>query len=455
MNAERAPRPMRAALVFAPFLLMAALFSGADMVAVQRLSGIRAETDAIAGEMLTRIELISRMRRDMEQIRLLMDEHVLESQPAAVAARDAEIYEEIHRFRDDFVATAQPYEPLTWNTGEQEIWARVKALAMDLGSALDRVLGLSRTNRDAEARELLLGTSDKFDDALRGLLLLADSSRNAIKDSAARAGALQRSATGLLLVLSLAGVGLGVAAGVTTTRVVRRRQRLQLRYAEALVHMNRDLDAFAGSVAHDLRAPLTTATLATTRLAQQAPEQCKTTEILWRSLVRMQALIEDLLELSRMQAGAEVSFCDPSAIAAQVCEELAPHAREVEVALKMDVRPTTVRGREELVRQVLWNLVDNAIKYRRHDVRPWVAIEGKVVGAAYELSVRDNGMGMSADDMKRAFDPFYRAMRSKSEPGTGLGLSIVKRVIEAGGGSLSVTSELGVGSTFIVRMPFD
>jgi signal transduction histidine kinase len=454
MDCERAPRPMRAVLVFAPFLAMAALFGGAHLLALHWLSGIRSETDAIAGDMLTSIQLVSRMRRDMEQVRILAEAHVLQHEPAAMAVNDTEI----QRFRDDFVATAQAYEPLTWKSGaldEQKTWARVKALAVEVAPPLDSMLAQSSANRDAEARQAFMDMSGKFDEMLRGLLSLIDMSRVAVKDSATRVGALQRSAAGFLLALSFVGVGVCSAVGVATARLIWRRQRLQLRYVDALAHMNRDLDAFAGSVAHDLRAPLTAATLATTRLAQQAPEQSKTTEVLWRSLVRMQALIEDLLELSRMQAGAPVGFCNPGLVAIQVRDEVASHAREVEVALEVDVRPANVRYRGELLRQVVWNLVDNAIKYRRHDVRPWVTVQGQIVDGSYELSVSDNGIGMSANDVTRAFDPFYRALRARSEPGTGLGLSIVKRVVEAGGGSLSVTSEVGAGSKFVVRLPCD
>jgi signal transduction histidine kinase len=104
---------------------------------------------------------------------------------------------------------------------------------------------------------------------------------------------------------------------------------------------------------------------------------------------------------------------------------------------------------------VLWNLVDNAVKYRRTGVHSDVEVRGRVVDHGYELAVEDNGIGMSPEETKKAFDPFYRALRAKEEPGTGLGLSIVKRVVEASGGTLSVRSQLGSGSTFTVRLPSD
>jgi signal transduction histidine kinase len=102
---------------------------------------------------------------------------------------------------------------------------------------------------------------------------------------------------------------------------------------------------------------------------------------------------------------------------------------------------------------VVWNLADNAMKYRRTDVPPHVEISGRTYGRTYELAVRDNGIGISHEEAKMVFEPFFRASSGKSEPGTGLGLSIVKRAIEASGGKISVTSEPGSGSEFVARLP--
>jgi signal transduction histidine kinase len=108
---------------------------------------------------------------------------------------------------------------------------------------------------------------------------------------------------------------------------------------------------------------------------------------------------------------------------------------------------------EGLLRQVVWNLTDNAMKYRRGGVTLRIEISGRSLDHRYDLSVRDNGVGLSPDETARVFDPFYRGAGSKGEPGTGLGLSIVKRAVEASGGTVWVTSEPGNGSTFVARLP--
>jgi signal transduction histidine kinase len=121
--------------------------------------------------------------------------------------------------------------------------------------------------------------------------------------------------------------------------------------------------------------------------------------------------------------------------------------------LLVDVEPARVRCSEGLLRQVLWNLGENAVKYRRHSVTPRIELVGRGAGATYQFRVSDNGAGMSAEDARRAFEPFYRGAQTGEAPGTGLGLAIVKRVIQAAGGALTVDSKPGQGSTFRFTLP--
>src|SRR5262245_14871530 len=98
--------------------------------------------------------------------------------------------------------------------------------------------------------------------------------------------------------------------------------------------------------------------------------------------------------------------------------------------MRVEVVPAKIRGSEGLLGQALWNLVENAVKYRRPDLAVRVEVTGWVQREFYELRVKDNGIGMTPDETTRAFDPLYRARRLGQVSGTGLGLSIVKRVIE-------------------------
>jgi signal transduction histidine kinase len=118
-----------------------------------------------------------------------------------------------------------------------------------------------------------------------------------------------------------------------------------------------------------------------------------------------------------------------------------------------EVQHAHVRCGESQLRQVVYNLADNALKYCRAEVRPEVEILGKALGDRYEIVVRDNGMGMSPAEATQVFDPFFRAERTRARPGTGLGLSIVKRMIEAHGGTVSLDTALGRGTTFCASLP--
>ncbi|MCU1276899.1 MAG: integral rane sensor signal transduction histidine kinase, partial [bacterium] len=146
------------------------------------------------------------------------------------------------------------------------------------------------------------------------------------------------------------------------------------------------------------------------------------------------------------------AVCDPATAAAAVREEQAGRVAAAQATLRVDVEPALVRAGEGLLIDVLSNLADNATKYARPEVAPEIEIVGRVCDRIYELSVADNGMGMSPDEARQAFTPFYRAMRASNTPGTGLGLSIVKRVAEANGGSVTLRSTLGRGTTLVLRL---
>ncbi len=206
-------------------------------------------------------------------------------------------------------------------------------------------------------------------------------------------------------------------------------------------------------MAHDLRGPLTTINLASARLERRLPEETLASERLRRAVELMEALIEDLLGLSRIGADEKLGSCDPSTVAEQVRADLAARIESEGATLRLDVAHGQARGSEGLLRQALSNLVENAVKYRRPEVTPEVEVVGRPGGSDYTLRVSDNGLGMSPDEAARAFEPFYRAKRVPTTPGTGLGLSIVKRVVEASGGSILVQSQLGRGTTFVVTLP--
>jgi signal transduction histidine kinase len=168
----------------------------------------------------------------------------------------------------------------------------------------------------------------------------------------------------------------------------------------------------------------------------------------------MDVLIKDLLALSRIDAEAMTTqTCDPHDVASSVVDDLRARIDENHGTLVLDVAAGIVRCSEALLRQALWNLVDNAVKYRKKDVPPKIEIHGTASDTTYTLAIADNGIGLSPEDAQHVFEPFFRASGVKQEtPGTGLGLSIVKRVVEASGGSVSVAPRAEAGTAFTLQL---
>jgi len=226
----------------------------------------------------------------------------------------------------------------------------------------------------------------------------------------------------------------------------------ELREANSnLEERNRELDAFAGRVAHDLRGPLTTISLAVAAPDRVSEENVNA--VFRRAVKRMETIIQDLLTLSRIGAQTLAGTSEASAAAASVEAELRPKVEALGGVLLVEAGSGTVPCSEGLLRQVLWNLGENSVKYRRPGVRLSIEIRGRALLHIYEFSVSDNGVGMSTSVAQHAFDPFFRGEQQQATPGTGLGLSIVKRAVEASGGSVSIDSVVGVGTTFKVRLP--
>ena len=124
-----------------------------------------------------------------------------------------------------------------------------------------------------------------------------------------------------------------------------------------------------------------------------------------------------------------------------------------QIVQDLDGLPRSVWGDHEQVRQILVNLLANAIKYSPRGGR--IEVTGRTAGAAAVISIRDEGLGIAAQDRDKIFRPFYRAANTTGIAGTGLGLSLVQKVIEQHGGAIAVASEEGEGSTFTVSLPID
>nr|MDT0660328.1 ATP-binding protein [Micromonospora sp. DSM 115978] len=173
--------------------------------------------------------------------------------------------------------------------------------------------------------------------------------------------------------------------------------------------------------------------------------------------VRLGRLVNELLELTRLQGAEPLPAPEPVAVDWVIAEVVdrtrtAAAARQVAILVEGE-RGLTVYGSDTQVATAVTNLVDNAIAYSAEETRVTVLV--RLDGDHVEIAVTDQGIGIAPNDMDRIFERFYRAdqARSRSTGGTGLGLAIVKHIATNHGGRVVVTSTLGGGSTFTLRLP--
>jgi len=214
---------------------------------------------------------------------------------------------------------------------------------------------------------------------------------------------------------------------------------------------------FTSDAAHELRTPVTVM-LTQTQLSlgrERSPaEYRQTLETCQRAAQRMRRLIESLLALARLDAGQEamqhLKF-DLATVIHDCADLVQPLAADRGVTVVLEASPLECVGDPERIAQVLTNLLTNAIHYNRPqgEVRVTSAVQDGIA----IIIVRDNGTGIAPEDLPRVFERFYRSDKSRTPGGHGLGLSICKAIIEAHSGSLEVASEVGVGTTFTVRLP--
>jgi two-component system phosphate regulon sensor histidine kinase PhoR len=175
---------------------------------------------------------------------------------------------------------------------------------------------------------------------------------------------------------------------------------------------------------------------------------------------RLHYLILDMLSLARLESGEEAFRHEPmdliqgvQSIAQAHLDRAQAKNHQFTVDLGSTSEKVLVRADEEAIRQILDNLIDNAIKYTPPGGRIHVACRAS--DDAVAIDVRDNGIGIPREDLSRVFERFFRVdkARSREVGGTGLGLSIVKHLVQSLGGKLSVESRLNAGSTFRVSLP--
>jgi len=238
---------------------------------------------------------------------------------------------------------------------------------------------------------------------------------------------------------------------------VRLEERVEERTHE-LKQSNKELMDFASIASHDLQEPLRKIVMFGDRLEERVPkEDAKSRDYLERmrkSVRRMHSFIEDLLKLSSIVTGARpFQTVNLHKLALEVVDDLEARITQSDATVNIEPLPTLEADATQM-RQLLQNLIGNALKYHREGVPPVVSVTSRPLRDGFwEIMVQDNGIGIEAHHISKAFQPFERVGSGRLFEGNGMGLAICKKIIDRHGGSIHLASQPNEGTTFIITLP--
>lgn len=236
-------------------------------------------------------------------------------------------------------------------------------------------------------------------------------------------------------------------------------QALIEQHLKQLETLNKELEAFSYSVSHDLRAPLR-AIDGYTRILEEDYKDLldddgkEILSVVQRNTKRMNDLIDSLLDFSRLGKKAiQKTDIDMNALVREVSEELKKAAtNKAEISIS---QLHAIKGDLELIRQVVINLVSNALKYSSRKEKPVVEISSAKENGMIIFTVKDNGEGFDMRYASKLFGVFQRLHSAEEFEGTGVGLAIVQRIINRHGGAVSAEAVIGEGATFTFTLPIE
>ena len=399
------------------------------------------------------IEDVTRMARDIDRQRMLIESHIFAPDDGA---REG-IEDQLSDVATDLRQARGAYEPLVELPNEAGTWERAQAPLERFEVAVGEALELSRQDRDEEARAKMVGVSDDYFALEAAVLDLVNINRAGVVATAEEIEDLQLATEKITLASKVVALLAILLLGLWGARRIASYERRLAEYSSQLEERNRDLDAFAGRVAHDLKnalGPLVMVAPMLKRAPDDPPRVLETAARAERAVQRADAVVDALLAFSRAARGpAEGELGSVHRAVEDVVEELAPVVARLGVTLEVDPAPELeVRCDPGLLHTVLANLVGNAVKYLDGQPVRQVRVTVRRDGGACVVDVKDTGPGIPWRAQKRIFEPFFR-VEGNSAPGTGIGLATVRRIVDARGGRVSVDSTVGLGSRFECRLP--
>jgi signal transduction histidine kinase len=347
---------------------------------------------------------------------------------------------EMNRITREIAADAREYDPLASYPGERAEWKKLEGLL----DALPRIAADAPRIRDELVEEINASVDE----------LIAINHREA----RGIAGKIREAHLHALWSDTVVGAGtftLMLVVVIVLLRVLGRQRRLVAERVRWLDEKNSELEAFAARAAHDLRSPLNPVRGYAELIleAEGLPEGVASMAMhIRRGVDRMTGVIDGMLALS-VSGRPPVGECVPAVVIAGVLEEMGAELHGVMVETRLQAGTDRVACEQGVLGQILRNLIGNALKFRSPDRALIITIETHEAGAAVEIAVEDNGLGMDRQSVEHAFEPFYRGPTVRVVPGHGLGLAIVERTIRSLGGSSRLSSEPGRGTRVSICIP--
>ncbi|MDY6796327.1 MAG: PAS domain S-box protein [Actinomycetota bacterium] len=314
------------------------------------------------------------------------------------------------------------------------------------------------TSQEALGRELhMMIAPQRYRDAyVRGFKDFGDNGTGPVIGKTFEIGGLRKDGSEFPMELSLSSLlieGRWHAVGIV--RDITERKRVE----ESLYAANRELEAFAHTLSHDLRSPLASIYGYARLLEKMQADRLSEEGNEWlgqiiKSIKNTDGLIISLLDYARAgRPGGNIERVEPLEVLREILEEREGSERDRDTEISVDERMPPIRADAVKLGQVFSNLLDNAIKYGAVGALTRIDVGAEKESGMVTFHVTDNGMGIAADKLKVVFEPFTRLKTEGGSKGLGIGLSTVKRAVEGWGGTVWAESTPGEGTSFFFTAP--